>query len=123
MEAMTKDELLMLTQHIDATWTECDGATRLVHLALLRAGVIHQVMTGHVHYGNAMILPIHYWIHTGRFSIDYRARIWMGPNAPHGVFRPHDYPDFYYIGKPTGFRIEGCLALEWIVSLTTRKSE
>lgn len=109
---MTSDELRSLTQHVDALPLECDGASRLVHLALTRAGVTHQVMTGKVYSGIDTILPIHYWIRVGQFTIDYRARMWMGPNAPHGVFRQRDCPAFAYIGKPTKFYIEGCLVLE-----------
>lgn len=111
---ITRDDLHALTHHIDATDTECDGASRLVHLALTRAGVIHQPFVGRVDCTDGRGIRLHYWIRVGSWLIDYRARMWLGSDAPHGVFLPGDYPDFRYIGKPTSFTMAGCLVMERI---------
>lgn len=108
---MDRSKLFELTQHIDALPVECDGASRLTHLALHRAGIIHQVMMGTVKHGQ-MKIPIHWWIQVGKLIIDWRCRMWSGSAAPHGIFLASEHPDYVYSGKPTSFGLDGCLILE-----------
>jgi hypothetical protein len=104
----TKNLLFMLTQHIDRSQTECDGASRLVHLALTIACIPHTVMCGYLYHHGLAMVPFHFWFKCGDFVIDYRARMWYGPEAPHGVFETHEYPSFSYAGEPTTFDIRSC---------------
>lgn len=116
----TQELLYELTSHVDAKQLEADGATRLVHLALFRAHMPHKVMAGAVANGaGEVLIPTHFWVATMGQIIDYRARMWAGPDAPHGVFSPKDHPDYVYTGRPTEFDLMGCLALEWVAEIPT----
>lgn len=81
----TADHIRALTEHVDALPVECDGATRLVSLALHEAGIEYSVWNGVIPNG----LP-HWWVmllcQEGLVRVDYRLRMWLGENAPHGVF-------------------------------------
>jgi hypothetical protein len=112
---ITRMKLVALTHHVDKTATECDGASRLVHLALVRANIPHTVMVGTLSLIRRNALPIHYWIEAGAWLIDYRAQLWFGKNAPHGVFRRKSYPQWSYNGTPTEFSLSGCVLLEKVL--------
>ena len=80
----------------------------------------HKVMAGAVMNGAGQVLiPLHFWVDALGEIIDYRVQMWVGPDAPHGVFSPKDHPDYVYTGKPTEFDLMGCLALEWVAEIPT----
>jgi hypothetical protein len=82
---------------LDSLPVECDGMTRVIMALLAENGIQHKAMGGYL--ANVAILKddsvgsealagcAHWWIElpTGHL-IDYRARMWMGPGAQHGVF-------------------------------------
>jgi len=114
---MLKKNLKELTEFIDSVPCECDGASRLIHLRLLRQKVPHVCRVGVViaTATDEVAIPIHWWIETDGKIIDYRARMWIGEDAPHGVFTPESCPAFAYVGEPTEFGLAGCLALEAVL--------
>lgn len=83
-----------LTSAYDDCQLECDGLTRVLHTVLEREGVPHVVKLGRIENtktGNAF--SPHYWIELPSGEIvDYRARMWLGPSAPHGIFNPNSTP-------------------------------
>jgi hypothetical protein len=108
-----KRVLVELTQHVDAQPVECDGATRLVHLALYRQGMAHVCYAGSVIGAKGEVLiDLHFWTEADGFLIDYRCRTPRLPAAPHGVFLAAAYPDYHYQGKSITLKLEGCLAME-----------
>lgn len=64
---------------------ECDGFCRLATTLLQREGIDHQCFVGKL-LGPEKTLSLHYWIMWDHHIIDYRARMWLGERAPHGVF-------------------------------------
>jgi hypothetical protein len=75
---------------------ECDGLTRILHWVLRRNGTLHTVVYGMLQ-GKAGSVS-HYWIKLPQGqTIDYRARIWMGKDAPHGIFNVKDQSEVEYI--------------------------
>lgn len=78
---------------------ECDGMTRVISHLLSKNGICHQVKSGLLTDtlklysvevgGDEFVAVTHYWIEldNGEY-IDYRARMWMGEYAQHGVFEP-----------------------------------
>ena len=114
----SREELENLTVHIDSKAVECDGASRLVHLALLRAGVEHKVMFGSVSYALNQSIPLHYWIEVGEYTIDYRLHYWLTGNLPKGVFKVKDHPLLCYTGVEASFSIKSCVAVEMVTSAT-----
>lgn len=110
---MSRTQLVALTRHVDQYHVECDGATRIVHLALVRAGVAHVCQQGYVldAQGQVAASP-HYWVEVDGFFLDYRLRMWAGPEAPHGVFRADEARGFRYIGEQVGFNLAGCMVVE-----------
>jgi len=110
---MDKQALVSITASVDDYNVECDGASRLVHLFLNRKGVSHTCYCGHIEKINGDILfNPHFWTVAGDFIVDYRARMWLGPQAQHGVFLATDHPDIRYVGDPIVFGIEGCIIVE-----------
>jgi hypothetical protein len=100
---MTDEEeralLESLADRYDHLPLECDGLTRVQSYCLARAGVKHQAWQGSVRFRGRFI-ALHCWLTTAVWVLDYRLRLWLGPEAPHGVFRP-----------PEGLRYEGRPAL------------
>lgn len=76
---------------------ECDGLTRVLHTVLTRNGYSHTVKLGCITLGSNASAP-HFWIELpdGRF-VDYRARMWVGYQASHGIFRQSQVS---YEGEP-----------------------
>lgn len=83
----------------DVAQVECDGMTRLVAHLLRKNGIEHVVAVGVLADSKRMTDPsvsheedvavTHCWIELGfSFVVDFRARMWMGPEAQHGVFIP-----------------------------------
>ena len=92
-------DVVALTKKYDGLPLECDGMTRVLHTVLAKKDVKHKVMVGSVEAGKTKRgIPLHYWIELpdGRI-VDYRAQMWLGMAAPHGVFKP--VPQFKYVGK------------------------
>lgn len=91
---MTKHDTNALLTALDALPLECDGLTRVISALLQREGVQHEIRIGSVkmlYAGGESTIPYHMWIRLpeGRY-IDLRARMWLGIEAPHGVFDPRD---------------------------------
>lgn len=70
----------------DKCQLECDGLTRVLHTVLTRMNQPHTVMVGSIDMYPTRFSP-HFWIELpdGRI-VDYRARMWLGKKAPHGIF-------------------------------------
>lgn len=64
---------------------ECDGFARIVSTALAANNIDHQVFIGALD-GPEGIIPMHFWIRWNGHIIDCRARMWLGSEAPHGIF-------------------------------------
>lgn len=92
----------------DGATIECDGFTRIATYLLKQAGIRHRAFAGHVIYqpdnGPALGVNPHFWIEIEQeddvaIIVDYRLRMWVGKDAPHGVFSVlQDNVD--YIGEP-----------------------
>lgn len=111
-------ELTVITAYVNALPVECDGASRLVHMALVRAGVEHKCMFGRVFYPFNGFEPYapHFWISVSPLIIDYRLRMWVGEkwgviNVPHGVFNSQE-TKIAYSGEPVYFTWRECEILE-----------
>lgn len=87
---------------------ECDGLSRVISALLTKSGVDHKLVLGFLHgaaiEGEATPRRIlHWWIEIGEQVVDFRARMWMGDRAPHGLFHPTALTEFRYeaIGPET----------------------
>jgi len=88
---MTTTELASTLDQLDGAAVECDGFVRLAATVLQHLRISHRVIRGSVTGPNGRI-PYHFWIEVDGLICDYRARMWLGPDAPHGVFVPsHDW--------------------------------
>lgn len=83
----------------DTAQVECDGMTQLVSHLLKKNGVEHVVAGGVLVDLKCINDPAvsrealcgvsHWWIELGfGYVVDFRARMWLGQEAPHGVFVP-----------------------------------
>lgn len=92
---------------------ECDGFTQVATYVLTRAGIPHRTMGGSVRMGDRSFEP-HFWIdlQDGRVA-DYKTRMWLGPEAPQGVFRPGDH-GVVYDGTPQEMHVP-----EWMFVVLT----
>jgi hypothetical protein len=95
---MSKTKLTQLLDEYDSLPLECDGFTRVVTYLLSQAGIEHKVFAGRCRVGTKVVAP-HFWIRSGRWTIDYRLRMWAGQNAPHGVFAVSWFPSVKYEGE------------------------
>jgi hypothetical protein len=84
---MKARDLSRILGQLDGAAVECDGFVRLATTVLQHLGIPHRVFRGSVTSPNGRI-PYHYWIEVDGLICDYRARMWLGPDAPHGVFAP-----------------------------------
>lgn len=87
-----------LLGEFDSLSLECDGFTRCAHYALLQNGVDHRCFKGSCTVGETVV-SLHFWIVAGKYTVDYRLRIWAGPAAPHGIFETNQFPDVQYKGE------------------------
>ncbi len=99
---------------------ECDGMSRVISALLSINGIEHQAWQGllldcklledHSVGPEVEIAVTHWWIKLADGStIDYRARMWLGDDAPHGVFQADPAGRFRYVNaEPTGL---GCVPL------------
>lgn len=116
-EAMIEKYLTSLTQHVDFVVGECDGITRLVHLALARSGIAHKVYSGWVHVPAGDDIAVHFWAEVEGWIIDYRLRMWAGEQAPHGVFRKDKFLEYEYVGLPIEWNLRDCELYERIAEV------
>lgn len=91
------DRIQAWLEPLDSLPLECDGMTRVITALLSENGIDHKVMGGHLTdvasvrdhaspLGSLRSCP-HWWIELpSGHLIDYRARMWMGEVAQHGVF-------------------------------------
>lgn len=99
MEAQLKDhglEAIEILQALDSAPVECDGFANLARVALAYAGFEHDVLFGALDTGRGT-LP-HLCIRLDDVIYDYRARMWIGEDAPHGEVceqYKHLYKDFH----------------------------
>ena len=90
-------QVRQLTAPYDLCMLECDGLTRVLHSVLVENRIPHETMVGTVRLGKKAFDP-HFWIRLpDGYVVDYRARMWLGDKASHGVFRPGKTR---YDGKP-----------------------
>lgn len=90
----------ILSQY-DACALECDGLTRVLHTVLTRRAEPHTVKIGRItNTRTGATFSPHFWIElpTGQV-VDYRAKMWLGQDAPHGIFTPTD-TNVTYEGEP-----------------------
>lgn len=81
---------------------ECDGLIRVISATLTQHNIPHTVMRGTVMFGDDAI-PLHFWIDLSPTArVDYRARMWLGNSAPHGIFDPAQ-TEAVYDGNPHDF--------------------
>lgn len=83
----------------EAAQVECDGMSRLASHLLHKNGIQHIVAGGLLVDLKRLHDPevstdegcgvTHWWLELGYgYIVDFRARMWMGPEAQHGVFVP-----------------------------------
>jgi hypothetical protein len=83
-------ELKNILSEIENSPTECDGFVRLASYLLTNHNIEHTIYCGSLSIdGNSDTIPLHFWIQASEFKIDYRARMWLGEKAPHGIFINH----------------------------------
>ncbi len=79
---------------------ECDGTVRVLHYELDKNKIPHYVFQGTIREesasGKRIARTIHYWIglEDGRL-VDFKAQMWLGKNAPNGIFYPKDTAVIY----------------------------
>jgi len=113
--SLNEREIKELIEPYDKCHLECDGLTRVLHKVLHDNGVRHDVYIGSVEFKKDKDIPLHYWIElpSGKI-IDYRARMWLGNQAPHGIFRINENK-IRYEGK----KINMPLLSDFIFSMLT----
>jgi hypothetical protein len=79
---------------LDHSPVECDGFVRLATTLLQEQGIPHKVMRGGVK-SPLGVIPFHYWIEIDGKVCDYRARMWLGAESPHGIFDPPEGWDYH----------------------------
>ena len=85
-----------LTEPYDNCPLECDGLTRVLHTVLVQNKIPHHVLVGTVRLGEERF-DLHFWIQLpNKYVVDYRAQMWLGDKAQHGVFLPSETT---YCGK------------------------
>lgn len=94
---------------------ECDGFSRAASYVLTKAQVEHKVLRGYVVTLTCNVNP-HFWLEAGVWRIDYRLRMWAGPDAPHGVFNP-DAVDMKRFAEYTAQSIVEFDTPEWLYRL------
>jgi hypothetical protein len=98
---------------LDSLPVECDGMTRVITALLTSNGIEHKVMGGHLTDVSSLrdkeagLGPlkayVHWWVELpSGHMIDYRARMWMGDSAQHGVFIK-DPTHFDYLNQEQGY--------------------
>lgn len=87
---LTEQEVVeKVVAKLDEAPVECDGFVRIVSTVLVKLGISHTVCIGSLE-GPEGIIPMHFWIQWNGKIIDCRARMWLGQNAPHGIFESEE---------------------------------
>lgn len=108
--------IYQLLKRLDTAPVECDGFVRLASTVLAMNDIPHQTIVGQMEC-NLGRIPLHYWIECSEGVIDFRARMWLGLDAPHGIVEPDLYGAYkghrvdIDVLDPTVFRILSGLAL------------
>ena len=79
---------------------ECDGTVKVLHYVMSEHGIKHFVFQGYVdRISTKDTIPLHYWIKLpNNYIVDYKCQMWLGEDAPNGIFNAKDFPDFIYHG-------------------------
>lgn len=111
------DSLAAWLAPLDQAPVECDGFVRLASILLAREGLEHEVHVGRLSLPGARSISPHFWIALpGGLICDYRARMWLGDQAPHGVFRPE--PAHRYESRCVTSFHEDAELIFWVLSGT-----
>ena len=94
---MSTCELTKILKTIELAPVECDGFCRMASYLLSNAGIEHECFVGELNLEDGRNIPLHYWLVAQGKHIDYRARMWLGDDAPHGVFEPD--ASAHYVGN------------------------
>lgn len=95
---MNKSHLESLMLEIEQSPTECDGFVRLASFIFNQNNIPHTTYMGQLRLSSGKCIPMHFWIKVDQWTIDYRARMWLGDEAMHGVFCPPE--SHLYQGEP-----------------------
>lgn len=90
-DSPSQAQLARVLDVLDPCPVECDGFARLATTLLTELSIPHTVHTGQL-TGDGADVPVHFWLEADagdghRLIADYRARMWCGVQAPHGVQR------------------------------------
>lgn len=89
MAAIDAHALSRWLSPLDVLPLECDGMTRVISALLMREGVVHRACYGALRVPQVGDIGLHCWIQFPDGVVcDFRARMWLGPDAPHGLFWP-----------------------------------
>jgi len=78
---------------------ECDGFSKVVSYILDQNGIRHYRVVGDIIAPDGSTM-YHEWVELpGNKIIDYRARMWFGNSAPHGIFKKNNTRDYTYNPK------------------------
>lgn len=92
---------------------ECDGMSQVISHLLHKNGIEHVVAGGELVDMQRLRDPTvgreadcgvnHWWLELGySYIVDFRARMWKGPHAQHGVFIPDEEGRFMYRTRHRG---------------------
>lgn len=81
----TKARIESILQEIEDAPVECDGFCLIASKRLLESGIKTRKFCGKINVRGRAIQ--HIWLQHEELIIDYRARMWLGSSAPHGVFK------------------------------------
>tara|TARA_B100000963_G_scaffold8974_3_gene7090 strand:- start:3050 stop:4339 length:1290 start_codon:yes stop_codon:yes gene_type:complete len=90
---------------------ECDGTSRIIDYVASLNGIQTQPKMGAIIKKNGSDIvdgfEPHFWneiyIDGEKYIIDYRAQMWLGDSAPHGLFKESDLKNWEYIGDNVNF--------------------
>ena len=80
---------------LDSAPVECDGFVRLVSRELDRWDQDYIIKCGVAKSEGGGVIGHHYWVEWGELLIDFRARMWLGDCAQHGVLKKSDVEHLY----------------------------
>ncbi len=64
---------------------ECDGTSRVIAYLLAQEQEEFRIVSGHVELGEERI-P-HMWIEWNGYIVDFKSKMWLGPEASEGFFK------------------------------------
>ena len=90
MSVVSHQKLADWLAPLDQLALECDGLSRVVAALLSREGIEYQAHQGTLQTPQGRI-GLHCWVELPDGAIvDFRARMWLGKEAPHGIFCPSE---------------------------------